>query len=110
MAKELVRTLLIAIIITGIFTILVFLVVRRYLSIKLNKRIKNYVINKKEEDSASLVDLVVNIYLHIASKMSAFFKKHHLFTKYCQRFDKYLLYIQKGDFDSMDFVSGKFIF
>ena len=109
MKDIIIRNFLFDLICISIFLILAFLIIKYYLSFKLNKRIKPYVINVKNDDQVSIIDILTGIYLKLVAKISSFFKKHHLFTKYCQRFDKYLLYIQKNTFAGMDFVAGKFV-
>ena len=107
--KFLGKDILISVIICIIFVIVSFLIIREYLSFKLNKRIKDEILKPKEEDNISVLDYLLTFYEKLTSYLSSFFKKYHLFTKYSERFAKYLSYIKKDAYDSMDFVSSKFL-
>ncbi len=109
MKQIIIRNVLFVLIICIIFVIVSFLIIRRYLSCKLNKRVKPYKVVPKREETVSIIDHLISIYLSMAVKLSAFFNQHHLFTKYSQKFDKYLTYIVKDSYESMDYVSSKFI-
>lgn len=110
MNQTLIRYICIAIILVTILLVAIFLMIRFIIKIKVNKRIKNYIIKDKVEDSLSIVDIIIKYFLIITKKLSNFFNKHHMFKKYRLRFEKYLIYLPKDIFNTVDLISAKFVF
>lgn len=109
MNQTLIRYICLSITIVTIILVVVFLLVRFFLKVKVQKRIAGYVIKEKNEENISLVDLILKFFFYLVSKFSGFFNKHHMFKNYRTHLEKYLIYLNEDKFSSIDLVSAKFI-
>lgn len=85
--------------------ILVFYIVKFYLSLKLAKRISIYSIDPLRNDQVSLFDAIYDIYKHIVNTLSKSLNKIKIIERYSHQYDKYVDYLDKKK--AIDYVSNK---
>jgi len=94
------------IIIGLIFLVLVFAMVKMYISIKFEKRIKNFALEISDDGKVSFIDCVINKFFSLVKKLSKSLKKSHVAQDYSKHLEKYLNY-NDIKITSIDFISIK---
>ena len=90
-----------------LLTIIIFYLVIYNKSLKIEKRISKYSVDSIKDNSISLFDMMHNKYFTYVSKMSKILKKSHFFTKYSNKYNRYITYENDKDTIAMDYVSHK---
>jgi tight adherence protein B len=91
-----------------IFMLVVFFIylIRFNISLNLSRRIRKYSIEPLNNNQTSLFDGLFSIYDKTIIKLSIFFSKSTIATKYSKKYNKYIDYLD--DKKPIDYISNKF--
>lgn len=104
-AKELIKILFISI----IHLMLVFLMIKIYVSIIFENRIKAFCLEDNDNNEYSLIDILKDKLFNIVKCLSNYLRKSHVINDYANKYNKYFVYNERKELHSIDFVSLKFL-
>lgn len=109
MNEQVFNQLLAHLLISGIFLVLVFVIIKIIISSKNERRIRSFSLDSKEEVSLSIADGFLEFCLKIIKLISKGLGKSQVFKDYAKHFNKYIITDDKSSFKAIDYVALKFV-
>lgn len=85
----------------------IFILLRLRHGYKLENRLGRYAIATKTQDAVSLVDRIYGIVWVVIQKMTKILNKSVVFSKYGDKYSKFIVYEERNKKVGLDYVSGK---